>query len=184
MSQQTISRRYAQALYGQAETEGVTEAVDTDIRMIREAVLASRELELLFETPIVPRERKRAVVRALFGGHVTDLTTRFVEMLVDKRRERLLVDVADAYLALRDDQLGVTEVSVRTARPLSAADEQAIGQTMGQFTGKTTRLDVTVDPMLMGGLVVRVGDTVYDGSVLNRLESLRDRLVHGSVAAG
>lgn len=184
MSQQTIARRYARALYEYAEEQGVTHSVDGDIRVIREAVRASRELERFFESPIVSRERKRAVVRALFSEHVSEPTIRFVEMLVDKRREGLFVAVADAYLALRDEVLGMVEVSVRTARPLDAEAEKAIGTRMGELTGKDTRLAVTLDPALMGGIIVRVGDMVYDGSVQGRLESLRDRLVHGTVANG
>lgn len=182
MSQLTIARRYARALLEQAEAEGVTDPVDADVRAIRDAVAASRELAAFLESPILSRERKQSVVRALFAGRVEDVTLRFLEMLADKRREGLFAMIADAYLEQRDEQLGVVGVSVRTARTLDAAAEKAIARRIGEITGKESRLDVAVDASLMGGLVVRVGDTVYDGSVLNRLESLRERLIHGTAA--
>jgi len=184
MSQQSIARRYAQALYEEAEAQGVMEAVDGDVHAIRDALDASRELAAFFASPVVSRERKRTVVRSLFAERVSETTVRFVEMLVEKRREDLFADVADAFLALRDEHLGIVGVPVRSARPLDADAEQAVGSRMKELTGKDTRLSVTVDPALRGGIVVRVGDTVYDGSVKNRLESLKDRLVHGTAASG
>lgn len=182
MSQPIVARRYAQALYEEAERTHVTEQVDADVRLIREALGASRELVMLFESPVVPRERKQAVVRALFESRVQPVTLRFVELLVEKRREALFAAAAEAYQALRDEQLGIVEVAVRTAMPLDADGEKAVVAKLESLTGKRVRLSVTVDESLMGGMVVRVGDTVYDGSVSGRLATLRERLKHGTAA--
>jgi len=183
MSQPTVARRYAQALIEQAEAAGVTEKVDADVAVIRDAMEASRELVRLFESPIVSRDRKRAALRALLADRVEGITMRFVELLVEKRREALFLEIAASYGSLRDEEMGIVTVSVRSARPMDAGDEQDVRQRMEELTGKRVRLETSVDASLMGGLVVRVGDTVYDGSVQNRLEGLRDRLLHGSLPA-
>jgi F-type H+-transporting ATPase subunit delta len=182
MSQPMIARRYAQALYEQADATGVTERIDADMVLLRQTLSDSRELTQLFASPVVSRDRKKAVVRALFEARVESLTLQFVELMIDKRREGLFVEASAAYGALRDQQNGIVEVSVRSARVMSPDDQQAVTDGMEKLTGKTVRLVASTDPSLKGGLVVRIGDTVYDGSVAGRLANLRERLAHGTVS--
>jgi len=179
MIQSPVARRYASALLEQAEAEGVTERVDSDVSLLRQVVTDSRDFVLLLESPVVSRDRKLAAIDGLLGQHLHATTLRWIALLVDKRREALLPTVVEAYRALRDSRLGILEAQVRTPRVLTAADVTAIVDRLSLLTGKQVRLDVTLDETLMGGMVVRVGDTVYDGSVSNRLANLRERLMHG-----
>ena len=173
-----VARRYARALYQEAEARGAVERTDEDVQALREALDASRELTALFESPVVAREKKEAVARRLFEGKVGDLTMRFVLLLLEKEREDLLPAVARAYGALRDERLGVVEASVRTARPLGFDETRRLEETLAQRTGKQVRLRMEVDPALIGGLVVRIGDKVYDRSVRHQLGLLREQLHH------
>lgn len=179
MSQSPVARRYASALLQQADADGVTDRVDADVDLLRQAIADSRDFALLLRSPVVSRERKLAALRALLESRVQPVTLRFLGLMVDKRREGLFGEVIDAYRALRDARLGLVQAHVRTARALDAADERAVADRLSRLTGRKVRLAVTLDPSLVGGMVVRVGDTVYDGSVANRLASLRERLMHG-----
>ena len=183
MTNQTVARRYAQALYEEAAREQRVERIDEDIALVREALEASRELVIFFESPVISRRKKEAVVEALFAERVEPSTLRFLHLLIGKKREALFPDVVRAYRALRDEQLGIVEARARVASPLSEDEERVLAQALERLTGARVRLNIEQDAGLLGGLVVRIGDTVYDGSVRHQLASLRERMEYGSYAA-
>ena len=183
MSDLIIARRYARALYEQAQQDGVLDAVDADMAVIRETLEASRDLNRFFRSPIISREKKQAVVTSLVETQQRPTTLRFLELLVDKKREDLVPEIVAAYRALRDEQEGVVEAHVKTALPLSDEEERTLTTALERMTEQKVRLDVERDPELVGGVVIRVGDTVYDGSVRNKLANLREQLEHGTLHA-
>ncbi|TDI70502.1 MAG: ATP synthase F1 subunit delta [Bacteroidetes bacterium] len=182
MSDVIIARRYAQALKEEADGLGIIEKVDDDVALIRESLNASRELLKFFESPIISREKKASVVSELFGDRVEKTTLQFLLLMVEKRREYAFSQVVRAYLALRDEQRGVVSVSVRVARAMGEEEEKELVAAIEKMIQKTVRLESSVDESLMGGLVVRVGDTVYDGSFSNQLQTLRERLETGHMS--
>ena len=182
MSEITIARRYAQALNEQAAQAGVLEQVDADIDLISGALADSRELRAFFSSPIISREKKGQVVKALFEDHIQKVTMTFVALLVDKRREGIFPTVVSSYRELRDEQLGMTAVSVRTAYEPSAEDRATLEGELRSLTGKQVRLETKIDTSILGGIVIRVGDMVYDGSITNQLATLRERLQSGAHA--
>ncbi|MDZ4699636.1 MAG: ATP synthase F1 subunit delta [Rhodothermales bacterium] len=173
---QTIARRYARALYAMAEQEASIDRVDADVAMIQESFGASSELARFFADPILSAEKKRAVIATLFGPRVHAVTARFLALLVEKRREYLFLEVARSYRALRDDQMNVVQADARVALPLEVSEEKQLRDALERLTGRTVRLKTHLDPTILGGVVIRVGDTVYDRSVLNQLSQLRDQL--------
>ena len=180
MSDVTVARRYALALHQEADDQGVAGQIEADVDLVRESLSASRELVRFFESPVISREKKQAVARRLFGERVSPLMMRFLLLLIDKGREALVPAAMDAFRVLRDEQLGITEVQARSALELSAEEREQLKEALGRLTGKSVRLRLETDPALLGGLVVRVGDTVYDGSVRHRLGRLREALREGS----
>ena len=176
MSDLTVARRYARALYEEAQQGGTLEAVDADMQAVRESLDASRELEGLFKSPVVSREKKEAIVERLFAGKVSALVVRFMRLLIEKQREELLPTVIRAYTDLRDERQGVVEARVKTAMPLGEAEAAALRAALEARTGKQVRLRAEVDPALLGGVVVRIGDQVIDGSARHQLDQLRERL--------
>ena len=174
-----IARRYARALYEEAQRQSITDAVDRDVELISESLENARELRTFFQSPIIARDRKEAVVRELFGQRVSESTLRFLVMLIQKKRETFFPQIVAAYRDMRDEQLGVVRAYARVASPLSVSDHQDLVAALERLTGKTVRLEIEENRDLIGGLVIRVGDTVYDGSVRNHLAKLREQMEAG-----
>ncbi len=167
-----VARRYALALYQEAQEKGVADRIDDDMDALRETLDSSRELVSLFRSPVVPRPKKEAVLGRLFEGKVDELTMRFIKLLVDKEREELLPATVTAYNTLKDERLGVVEAHVRTAKPLGYDEAEALRKALEAQSGKKVRMKMDVEPALKGGLVVRMGDKVFDGSVRHQLQVL------------
>ena len=176
MSQRTVARRYATALYQEADDTGVLEDVDEDVLMLRESLESNDELVRFFESPVIPQEKKDTILQELLADRVGELTLRFLRLLVHKDRETMTKPILDQYQSLRDEQRGIVDATVRVARPLADDDRETIVEVLENETGKSIRLQVEEDPDLIGGLVIRIGDRVFDGSVRNQLSNLHDRL--------
>jgi len=183
MSDSIISRRYAGALYEEASGSSIIDAVDADVAMIRESLEGAPELGLFFDSPVISREKKSSSARALFGDKLQPLTMNFLLLLIDKGREQLFPEVVGAYESLRDEQSGIVRVTARVAHPVDAVEEASLVSVIEAKIGKKVRLQVVVDASILGGVVVEIGDTVYDGSFVNQLKSLRERLEEGVYAA-
>ncbi len=177
----TVARRYARALYEDAAQKKCVDQVDEDIAMIQGSLEGSSELKRLFQDPIISGDKKEKVVEALFTGRVQATTLAFLKLLIQKGREMLFLDVAQAYQALRDGQRGIVEAHVRTALAMSDTEEKKIAAGIEAMTGSKVRLVTHVDSTLLGGLVIRVGDTVYDGSVRHQLSTLHNQLELGNL---
>lgn len=185
MVDRQVTRRYAQALYEEADRQGHLSQVDQDVDLLRRSLEEAPELARVLKSPVVPRDKKSAVVESLVKPRVAELTYRFVELLIEKKREEQLADMLDAYRALRDEQEGIVEADVRAARPLSGEERSRLEDAVGRMAGEpNVRLNLERHPDLIGGVVVRVGDTVYDGSVRHQLASLHERLAHQADVSG
>ena len=171
-----VSRRYAQALTEEAQKAGSLEAVDADVALLTETLDGSRELRLALTSPVVSSEKKGAVLQSLFGDKLSDLSLRFLTLLVEKQRDDQIPAILDAYRALRDERTGTVEATVRTAKPMSADERDRLQAALEARADATVRMRVEIDAALIGGLVVRLGDTVYDRSVLHQLQTLRGQL--------
>ena len=183
MSQRTIARRYATALYEEAESLDIVDTVDDDIELLRASLSDSDELHRFFRNPVISDEKKQNVVNALFGERTHDLTQRFLGLLIKKDREGMVSAIANQYHDLRNEQRGIVEVTVKAAHDLDDESQTALKNALENATGKRVVLQLEHDESLIGGVVVRVGDRVFDGSVRNKLDSLRERFRSSRVEA-
>ena len=183
MSDHTVARRYAHALYEEAESQDCVEAVDDDIATLRRTLDEVPEFERTVDSPVISREKKKAIFGALFDERFAALTCKFLDLLVENDRETLLPNIASTYQNFRDEQRGIIEVKARVAQPLDEDDEAKLTQRLEEITGQQVRLRVEHAPELIGGIVIRVGDQVYDGSVRQKLDNLQERWKHGAVAS-
>jgi len=158
-------------------------AVDTiaaDVETIGAVVRSSRDVRLFLHSPVISIPRKRATLHELFGKQIDAATLSFLDLLVRKQREALLPEILEQFAALRDIQLGIVDAHVTTAVDLTPQQRQALQAGLEQQTGKHVRLQITADPSIRGGLIVRIGDTVLDASLTHQLERLRERFARGA----
>src|SRR5450759_3979413 len=153
------------------------DAALSQLRAFESALAASRELENALTTPAVPASRKRAVV-----GRIADLlklspiARNFLFVLIDHRRIALLGAILHAFDLIVDERLGFARAEVSSPRELTETQRGAINAQLERITGKRIRMRYVVDPALIGGVVARIGSTVYDGSVRGQLQTLGRRL--------
>jgi F-type H+-transporting ATPase subunit delta len=175
--ERTLARRYARALLSVAAEQGKVDEVEQDLHGLAEAWDGSRELRTMIAHPSVPRDRKRQALRALFQGKVQDATLRFLDLLLAKRRFPVLPQISEEFDLAADELQSIAKVRVRTFLPLTDAQRAKLIEKLNKFNQrKNIEIAETVDPTLLGGLVIRVGDQVLDGSIAGRLKKLRERL--------
>jgi len=175
-----VARRYALALMSAAEDTGTLETTTADLVLLDGITRSSREFRLFLTSPVVSVNRKTAVARELLAARTGVVTLTFVELLIRKQREPLLPDIIEQYAVLRDQRLGIVNVDITSATELTAQQQQTLRTELERFTQKTVRLRLAVDGTIKGGLVVRIGDTVYDASLTRQLERLRECFVRGA----
>ncbi len=180
--QQQVGAIYARALMAAAEEAGQGEAVLAEIdEFVLGVVDKQPKLATVLASGLVSHEEKAALLDRALSGKASDLFLRFLKVVSKHGRLGSLRAIRRAAHAMYNEMKGRVPVEVRTAAPL---DDQRTGhlQTrLGELLDAQPVIDKQVDPTLIGGLVVRVGDTVYDGSVATRLEQLRREMIHRSV---
>jgi F-type H+-transporting ATPase subunit delta len=180
MKHTRVARRYAVALMSVAEEQNAVERVAVDLTTVANAITVSRELRVLIASPVVVAAKKRAVFRDLFAPRLGKETMAFLDLLVVKQREELLLDVAEQFHALHDEKMGIVTADVTTAAELAPEQEQRLSKELERYTGKHVRMRVSLDRTIKGGLLVRIGDTVLDASVRRQLEVMRKRFMEGT----
>ena len=169
-----VAARYAKSLLDLGLEQGTLPRVKQDMDLLGQTVAASRELRLLLRNPIVKHDKKRAILHALFEGKVSEMTMRFFDILTSKNREDALVSIADEFQVQYNAQQGIQSAQVTSAVPLTAESRTQRKALVTKQTGLSdVQLDEKVDPSLIGGFVLRVGDQQLDDSVKAQLRKMR-----------
>jgi F-type H+-transporting ATPase subunit delta len=175
-----VASRYARALADVVLAPNAATAPDRvrdDLHSFEQALDASSELAIALASPGISRARKRAVVdRIVKSLGLAGVVRNFLLVLVDHRRTTDLSGVIDAFEKIVNERLGTLQVDVASARELKDQQKAALTRQLETMTGKKIVLNVAIDNDLVGGLIVRLGSTVYDGSVRGQLETLARQL--------
>ncbi len=173
----TSARRFAEAAFAIAEQDGSVDDWRDQLQMA--ASILGGEAGLL-QNPGIPFEVRASAADAALGQAVDARVRRLVELLLRGGRIELLPRVADEFVRLDNARKGIATAVVTSAAPLEADEEREIRDRLEQRTGGPVEMTFQVDPAILGGVVVRLGDRLMDGSVRGRLERLRERLVTGA----
>jgi F-type H+-transporting ATPase subunit delta len=174
-----LAFRYARALAEVVAKTGSgneAQAITDQLSRFEDMLAGSPALKTAIESPAVPPQRKHAVVARLTKELVSDLVRRFLFVLIDHRRIALAGDIREAFEQVMDERLGVARAEVVSARPLSEPQQQEMMAGLARLTGKQARARFRVEGRLIGGVVARIGSTVYDGSIRGQLDAIRLRL--------
>lgn len=168
---------YARALYTVAEAEGVLDRVEDELFRFARAVEGDPALRDRLVDPGLEVGPKLAVVDGLLAGRAHPHTVSAALFVVNSGRARLLTEIADELVRLAAESRAHAVAEVRTAVPLSAPQRRRLADALSEATGQSVELKVIVDDGVVGGVSVRMGDTVIDGTVARRLAEMRSRLV-------
>jgi F-type H+-transporting ATPase subunit delta len=175
----TAARRYAEAAFEIARRDGTLDRWADDLRLAAD-VAAVPEVARVVDSPAIPFPERRRVIERLLGPRVDPAAFNLVLLLAQRGRASTLPAVAEEYRRLVRRERGIVAATVTSAVPLEPAEVEAIGARLRELTGAQVDLDRRVDPELIGGLTVRIGDRLIDSSVRGRLERLRGRIVAGA----
>jgi F-type H+-transporting ATPase subunit delta len=176
MVNEKLARRYAVAAFSLAQTTGAADRVGDDVARIAATIREDASVADFFVAPTVDRRDKERVLRDAFAGRVDDVALHTVLLLVRKRREAMLDAIVTEYRKLQMSARGAEAVTIRTARALSDDELRGMADRLQRIYGKKFEVTQLVDPKLIGGVRVLMGDRRIDGSVLGRLESLSREL--------
>jgi F-type H+-transporting ATPase subunit delta len=177
-SERRIARVYAEALQRVAEERGQTEDVAQELRaLVREVYPQTPGIEEALASPAIKRSAKAPILEHAFKNNVSDLVFNFLNVLNAKDRLMLVPHVAAAYRELLDERAKRVRVSVRSAVPLTDAQTEQLKQAISRATGLDPIIQPKVDESLLGGMIVQVGDRVFDSSVRYRIEAIRNQLL-------
>jgi len=176
MSEIRIASRYAKSLVELANEQQALEAVYADMELFATTCKVSKDLVMMLKSPIIRGDKKRQVIEASFTGF-NKLTSLFVTTVIRKGREAFLPLIAKEVIRMYNEQHNIATAKVTTAVAVDANVLADIQKTLEAKTGKKIVLETEVDSSLIGGLVVRMGDSLYDASIAKQLKKIKKELV-------
>ncbi|PYU00917.1 MAG: ATP synthase F1 subunit delta [Acidobacteria bacterium] len=174
----SASLQYANALADIALTQGAAAPVVEQLGDFTTAYIDSSELRNFLESPAVTKEEKRGVadkISARLGA--SKILRNFLFVIIDHQRMHQLPEILETFQNVLRERQGIAEAGIFSAVALNDTEKTEMKQTLERVTGKKIEAKFSLDPNLLGGALVRVGDTIYDGSLRNRLNGLRERLL-------
>ncbi len=176
MGIETVGRRYANALFLLAGECGVMDAVRGDMEVIRGLFNQCAELEPMLMDPVIPSSSKDSVLEELFFLRITDMTGKFIRFLRQRKRLAVLRSVSKLFLDMEKEKRGIVEARWVVAEPQEAGLSQTLALGLGRRFCKTFVISMEVNPALMGGCQLIIRDRVYDYSIWNQLQMLKEKL--------
>lgn len=174
-----VAGRYAAALLRSSVASGELDRVDQDLDQLVKALAAEETLGRFLDSPRETPETKKQLIDKAFGDKVSRIVRNLLLLLVDKKRVSLLPAIAQMYHEHADAVRGVAVAKVRVAQPLTAEAEELIRHELRQLTGRDVRLEVQLDPGVVGGMYLRVGNRVIDYTLQHQLDRLREDIIAG-----
>lgn len=166
------AKRYAKALFEAAKEKGTVEETGEQLHSVASALSGNVEIRAFFDHPNIGSDVKIRVVKEAVAGKVSDIVMNAVQLLVERGRGSAISLVSEAYKAIADEALGRAHAHVTSAYELTKEQQEEIMRHFGALTGKNITVETVVDKSLLGGIRVRIGDTLYDGSLATKLSEL------------
>lgn len=176
MANEKLARRYALAVFSLAQGEGAVDSTGSDLQTLHDAIYSDATTAQFYTAPIFDRDVKERAINASFAGKAGDIALHTVLLLVRKHRETLLPELIVQYRKLQMDARGAEPLTVTSAQPLSKEQLGALVGRLEQLYDKKFEVRAVVDPALIGGVRIGLGDRRYDGTVAGRLDDLSREL--------
>lgn len=182
MLKKTVAMGYIQALFETAKAQNRFQETEKDLEKVAQFLKENQDLKKILLHPAIPKGKKIQIIDSLLSPQVNPLVRNFLRLVVDKRRGEVLELLEDVYKPVADHVGGIIRATVQTVIPLTGERIVRLKDTLERHSKKKVELTTELKPELLGGVVVRIGNKVIDGSISSRLENLRRRLVERRAA--
>ncbi|MBI1977935.1 MAG: ATP synthase F1 subunit delta [Candidatus Omnitrophica bacterium] len=176
-----IADRYTRSAFELANEKGAVEILFQELATVREAMESRSELLNLLQSPLITQEEKRSLIEGILGPKASALAREFLNVLVEKKRIDLFPFIVDRLRSAIYEKKGIQEATVVAARELHPSIIQLIQKALERATQKKVELQTEVDKRLLGGLQIRMGNHLIDGSLRTKLDTLKSQLIHAKV---
>ncbi|MBC7074569.1 MAG: F0F1 ATP synthase subunit delta [Syntrophomonadaceae bacterium] len=182
MLNKSVARRYAEAFFGIAQGAQKIEDYQQELEYVVQVIDEVENLKEYFGHLLIPAKEKKEVVRKIFAERISQTTLNFLLLIIDKRRESYIGLIAEEYKLLADEARNITKAELVSAQEISDEEIKSLSEALSATTGKTVQLKPTVDPSLLGGVKIRIGDQIIDGTVTKKLEILKEKLKQAKIS--
>lgn len=176
MMNAAVAKRYGQALLQIGQEKNSIDRYQEDLKLVVDTMENSAELKDVLTSQTVSIDEKKNIVKQIFADKIDTMVLNLLFVVVDKNREESIADIYSVFCALADEVRNIAYADVVSAYPLTEEQETALSAQLANMSGKTVKLNVSVDASLLAGLVVTFGDKVYDGTVGARLAGMKNKL--------
>ena len=168
-----LASKYATAIFEIAKDEKNLDGYDKDLGKIRAEVFAIPEAVKFFQNPLVPQQAKKDLLRRAFDKEISETVMNFLMLLVDKKRIGVFNEIYDIFTSLKNKEQGILIADVTTAFPLTKKQQDALIKKLTTLTGRKIKVRPHKDESILGGLILKIGDKLIDGSAAGRLRALQ-----------
>lgn len=176
MLNKSVARRYAEAFFSIAKESGKIDEFQDELGKIVQTIEEVPDLKEYFAHPLSPVKGKKEIAKQIFSSAMSPLALNFLLLVLDKKRQDYLGMIYNEYVDMADESRNITKAELISAMPISDDDLSALSDNLSRSSGKTVQLRVSVDPSIIGGLKIRLGDKVIDASIAKKLEMLKRSL--------
>lgn len=183
MAEQKISTRYASSFLESSLQKNLLDIVSADVDFLSKVFSENLNLKKAIENPVIKAEVKSSILEEIFRGKIHSETMNLLLFIIKKSREDLMLSVIEKFKELRDEKLGYLNVNVISAAEFTEAQKGKLQNTLQEMFKKNLRITYNIDEKLLGGFVVKVGDTVFNASIKHQLELLRKHFVKANLVS-
>lgn len=172
-----VAKRYALALFQIAKENGQIDQLDEEVRVVRSLVTSSPDIHTFLQSPNIALEKKKEMVKVAFAS-ASEYIQNLLMLLIDRHREEMITSICDQFIALVNEAKGIVDAKVYSIKPLTMDEKRAISATFAAKVGKISlNIENIIDSNLLGGIKVRIGNQIYDGSLQGKLNRLQRQLL-------
>jgi len=176
MLNKSVARRYAEAFFSIAQKANKLDDYQQELEMIVKTIDEVENLKEYFAHLLIPAKEKKKLASKIFADKVSEMTLNFLLMIIDKRRETYIGLIVEEYKEMADASRNITKAEFIAAQEVPEEEVKSLAEKLSASTGKVVQLKPKVDPSLIGGVKIRIGDQIIDGTVAKKLEMLKEKL--------
>jgi len=182
MLNKSVARRYAEAFFSIATDQGKMDQYQSELEVIIHDIENVENFKDFLAYPLIPAQEKKKIATQLFADRVSSTTMHFVLMIIDKKRETYLELIYDEYLDMANQARNIQKAELVSAREVPEDELKALAATLSKTTGKIIQLSQKIDPRLLGGIKIRVGDRIIDATISKKLEMLKESMKQAKIS--